>query len=104
MSASTATLIRYSVVAQRQPSIPVTIDRMKFGIAIFPTDYAISMTELAPLVEQPGFESLCGAQHPHIPTNRPSPRARGAELPNHYWDPVAPSIGLPDAALTTDNP
>jgi len=25
---------------------------VKFGVAIFPTDYAISMTELAPAAEQ----------------------------------------------------
>src|SRR5260370_37180021 len=101
MSASTAPLIRYSVVAQRQPSIPVTIDRMKFGIAIFPTDYAISMTELAPLVEQAGFESLWGAEHSHIPTNRQSPWAGGAELPKHYWHDLDPFIALTAAALAS---
>src|SRR5260370_27116141 len=101
MSASTAPLIRYSVVAQRQPSIPVTIDRMKFGIAIFPTDYAISMTELAPLVEQAGFESLWVAEHSHIPTSRQSPWAGGAQLPKHYWHSLDPFVALTAAALTT---
>jgi alkanesulfonate monooxygenase SsuD/methylene tetrahydromethanopterin reductase-like flavin-dependent oxidoreductase (luciferase family) len=46
---------------------------MKFGVAIFPTDYAISMTELGPAVEQRGFESLWVAEHSHIPAGRQSP-------------------------------
>jgi probable F420-dependent oxidoreductase len=74
---------------------------MKFGIAIFPTDYAISMTELAPLVEQAGFESLWVAEHSHIPTSRQSPWAGGAELPKHYWHALDPFIALTAAALTT---
>ena len=74
---------------------------MKFGIAIFPTDYAISMTELAPLVEQAGFESLWVAEHSHIPTSRLSPWAGGAELPKHYWHALDPFIALTAAALTT---
>jgi len=43
---------------------------MKFGVAIFPTDYSVSMTELAPAAEQLGFESLWVAEHSHIPTSR----------------------------------
>src|SRR5258707_11887136 len=74
---------------------------MKFGIAIFPTDYAISMTELAPLVEQAGFESLWVAEHSHIPTSRQSPWAGGAELPKHYWHALDPFIALTAAALVT---
>ncbi len=31
---------------------------MRFGIAIFPTDYAIGMAELAQAVEERGFDSL----------------------------------------------
>jgi len=54
---------------------------MKFGLAIFPTDYAISMTELAPLVEQAGFESLWVAEHSHIPTSRLTPWPAGGDLP-----------------------
>ena len=54
---------------------------MKFGVAIFPTEYAISMTELAPVAEQLGFESLWVAEHSHIPTSRKTPWPGGAELP-----------------------
>ena len=74
---------------------------MKFGVAIFPTDYAISMTELAPAVEQMGFESLWVAEHSHIPTSRLSPWAGGAELPKHYWHTLDPFVALTVAALAS---
>ena len=74
---------------------------MKFGIAIFPTDYAISMTELAPAVEALGFESLWVAEHSHIPTSRSSRWAGGAELPKQYWHTMDPFIALTLAAMTS---
>jgi len=74
---------------------------VKFGVAIFPTDYAISMTELAPAVEQMGFESLWVAEHSHIPTSRLSPWAGGAELPKHYWHTLDPFVALTVAALAS---
>jgi probable F420-dependent oxidoreductase len=72
--------------------------RVKFGVAIFPTDYAISMEELAPNAEQLGFESLWVAEHSHIPTSRLSPWPGGAELPKHYWHTLDPFIALTLAA------
>ena len=74
---------------------------MKFGIAIFPTDYAITMTELSPAVEQAGFESLWVAEHSHIPVSRETPWPGGAELPKHYWHTLDPFIALTAAALAT---
>jgi len=74
---------------------------MKFGIAIFPTDYAISMTELAPAVEERGFESLWVAEHSHIPTSRQTPWPGGPELPKHYWHTIDPFIALTVAALAS---
>jgi len=74
---------------------------MKFGVAIFPTDYAISMSELAPAAEQLGFESLWVAEHTHIPTSRESPWPGGAELPKHYWHTLDPFIALTQAALAS---
>lgn len=71
---------------------------MKFGIAVFPTDYAISMDELAPSAEQAGFESLWVAEHSHIPTSRESPWPGGSELPKHYWHTLDPFIALTIAA------
>ena len=74
---------------------------MKFGIAIFPTDYAISMTELAPAVEERGFESLWVAEHSHIPTSRQTPWPGGPELPKHYWHTIDPFIAVTVAALAS---
>ena len=74
---------------------------MKFGVAIFPTNYAISMTELAPAAEQLGFESLWVAEHSHIPTSRQSPWPGGAELPKHYWHTMDPFVALTAAAIAS---
>lgn len=75
---------------------------MKFGIAIFPTDYAISMTELAPTVEERGFESLWVAEHTHIPAEKPWPKDRlGNELPKQYWHTMDPFVALTAAAVVT---
>jgi probable F420-dependent oxidoreductase len=74
---------------------------VKFGAAIFPTDYAISMTELAPAVEQAGFESLWVAEHSHIPVSRETPWPGGAELPKHYSHTMDPFIALTVAALAS---
>ncbi len=76
---------------------------MKFGIAIFPTDYAISMTELAPLVEEAGFESLWVAEHSHIPTSRATPYPAGGELPRMYMHTLDPFVALTAAALASKN-
>jgi len=74
---------------------------VKFGVAIFPTDYAISMSELAPAAEELGFESLWVAEHSHIPTSRLSAWPGGAELPKHYWHTMDPFIALTAAALAS---
>jgi probable F420-dependent oxidoreductase len=74
---------------------------MKFGIAIFPTDYAIAMTELGPAVEERGFESLWVAEHTHIPVSRATPYPSGGELPKHYWHTLDPFVALTAAAAVT---
>lgn len=74
---------------------------MKFGVAIFPTDYAIPMTELAPALEQQGFESLWVAEHTHIPVSRQTPYMGGAELPQEYWHTLDPFVALTAAAVTS---
>jgi probable F420-dependent oxidoreductase len=74
---------------------------MKFGIAIFPTDYAIAMTELGPAVEERGFESLWVAEHTHIPVSRSTPYPSGGELPKHYWHTLDPFVALTAAAAVT---
>ncbi|MEA2644780.1 MAG: hypothetical protein QOG08_1806, partial [Chloroflexota bacterium] len=74
---------------------------MKFGIAIFPTEYAIGMTELAPAVEQLGFDSLWVAEHSHIPTSRESKWPGGEELPKQYSHTLDPFVALTAAALAS---
>jgi probable F420-dependent oxidoreductase len=74
---------------------------VKFGVAVFPTDYGISMAELAPAAEQLGFESLWVAEHSHIPVSRLSPWPGGADLPKHYWHTMDPFVALTVAAQAT---
>jgi probable F420-dependent oxidoreductase len=74
---------------------------VKFGVSIFPTDYAIGMDELAPAAEQAGFESLWVAEHSHIPTSRLSPWPGGSELPKQYWHTMDPFIALTVAATAS---
>jgi probable F420-dependent oxidoreductase len=74
---------------------------VKFGVAIFPTEYAISMAELAPAAEDLGFESLWVAEHSHIPTSRQSPWPAGGELPKQYWHTLDPFLALTAAALAS---
>jgi probable F420-dependent oxidoreductase len=74
---------------------------MNFGIAIFPTDYAIPMAELAPAAEERGFESLWVAEHSHIPVSRETPWPAGPNLPKQYWHTLDPFLALTAAACAT---
>lgn len=74
---------------------------MKFGIAFFPTEYAISITELAVQAEGRGFESLWVAEHSHIPTSRATPYPAGGELPAMYHHTLDPFVALTAAAAAT---
>jgi probable F420-dependent oxidoreductase len=74
---------------------------MKYGIAMFPTDYAIQADELAREVEARGFESLWLPEHTHIPASRKSPWPGGAPLPREYWHTLDPFVALGAAAAVT---
>ena len=74
---------------------------MKFGIAMFPTDYAIPVTELAKAVEDLGFESLLFPEHTHIPVSRRSPWPGGADLPQEYWHTLDPFVASGAALAVT---
>ena len=74
---------------------------MHLGIAIFPTEYAISPDELASEVEQRGFESIWFPEHTHIPASRGTPWPGGGELPREYWHTYDPFISLTAAASAT---
>ena len=74
---------------------------MKYGVAMFPTDYAIQTDALARELEARGFESLWLPEHTHIPTSRKSPWPGGADLPRDYWDTLDPFVALGAAAAVT---
>jgi probable F420-dependent oxidoreductase len=74
---------------------------MKFGVTIFPTEYTISITELAKATEDLGFESLWVPEHTHIPAERRSPWPGGAELPREYSHALDPFLALTAAASVT---
>ncbi len=74
---------------------------MKFGIAMFMTDYSISPADLARACEERGLESLWAPEHSHIPVSRKSPWPGGAELPKQYYDVMDPFVCLSAAAAVT---
>ncbi len=75
---------------------------MKFGITMFPTDYAIAPGELAREVEAHGFESLFFPEHTHIPASRKSPWPGGAELPQEYSHTLDLFVAMTAAAAATE--
>ena len=74
---------------------------MKFGISMFPTDYAIHPAELAREVEGRGFESLWMPEHTHIPASRRTPAPGGGDLPEYYWHTYDLFVALTAAATAT---
>ncbi len=74
---------------------------MHIGVTMFSTDYSMRIDDLARECEARNFESLFVPEHTHIPTNRRSPFAGGAELPKEYWHTVDPFVGLMAAAAVT---
>ena len=74
---------------------------MKIGAIIFPTDYSIALTELAPALEERGFDALFVPEHTHIPASRRSPWRGGGELPREYSHTLDPFVGLAAAATAT---
>src|SRR5215216_1359176 len=74
---------------------------MDFGVTMFPTEYSISVVELARAAEDLGFESLWVPEHTHIPVERRSPWPGGAELPREYSHALDPFLALTAAAAVT---
>jgi len=75
---------------------------MKFGVLMFPTDYAIDPVSLGKAVEERGFESLFLPEHTHIPTSRKTPWPGGADLPQEYWHTHDPFVALGAIAAVTE--
>jgi probable F420-dependent oxidoreductase len=74
---------------------------MEIGAAIFFTDYSMAPTELAPALEQRGFDSLWVAEHSHIPVARRFTLPGGMELTKQYYDVMDPFVTLSAAAAVT---
>ncbi|MGH9035918.1 MAG: LLM class F420-dependent oxidoreductase [Acidimicrobiia bacterium] len=74
---------------------------MKFGVYIFPTEYAINVMDLGRALEERGFESLFVTEHSHIPTSRRTPWPGGADLPEEYKHILDPFVALGAVAAAT---
>jgi probable F420-dependent oxidoreductase len=75
---------------------------MDIGASIFFTDYSMAPTELAPALEERGFDSLWVAEHSHIPTKRRFDHPQGAAaLTREYYDVMDPFVTLSAAAAVT---
>jgi len=74
---------------------------MKFGAALFFTDYSIGPAAFARALEERGFESCWAPEHSHIPLARQSAYPAGGELPKKYYDVMDPFVTLSVAAAAT---
>jgi probable F420-dependent oxidoreductase len=74
---------------------------MKYGVVMFPADYAMRPDDFALASEQRGFESLFFPEHTHIPTSRRSPYPGGGELPKEYAHTHDLFVALTAAAAVT---
>jgi len=75
---------------------------MKFGLAIFATDYSATPAEVAAMAEERGFESLLFPEHTHIPVSRETPYPAGTDLPQEYWHLFDPFVAATSAAAATE--
>ena len=74
---------------------------MKFGAAMFFTDYSLGPAELAVELEQRGFDIIWAPEHSHIPVSRKTPFVLGGDLPKRYHDVMDPFVTLTAAAAAT---
>ncbi len=74
---------------------------MRFGVSMMFTDYSALPADVAPAVEERGFESLFAPEHSHIPVSRRDPFPAGGELPQRYIHSLDPFVGLATAAAAT---
>src|ERR1700727_3037349 len=74
---------------------------LKFGAAMFFTDYSMTPGELGKTLEERGFESVWAPEHSHIPLSRKTAPAGGGELAKKYYDTMDPFVTLTMAAAAT---
>lgn len=77
-------------------------DRPRFGVTMFPTDYAMDPASLARAVEDRGLDSLFFPEHTHIPASRKTPFPGGGELPREYSHTHDPFVALGACAAVTE--
>src|SRR5215472_17428564 len=76
-------------------------DGMKFGGAMFFTEYSMTAPELAVALEERGYDSVWAPEHSHIPLSRKTPFPGGGELPKQYADAMDPFVVLAAAGQAT---
>jgi alkanesulfonate monooxygenase SsuD/methylene tetrahydromethanopterin reductase-like flavin-dependent oxidoreductase (luciferase family) len=74
---------------------------MKFGGAMFFTEYSMTGPELAVALEERGFDSIWAPEHSHIPLSRKTPFPGGGDLPKQYADAMDPFVVLTAAGCAT---
>jgi len=74
---------------------------LKFGAAMFFTDYSMAPGELGKALEERGFESVWAPEHSHIPLSRKTAPAGGGELAKKYYDTMDPFVTLTMAVAAT---
>jgi probable F420-dependent oxidoreductase len=75
---------------------------VKFGVAIFATEYSAAPDEVAVMAEERGFEAVLFPEHTHIPTSRQTPYPAGGELPREYSHTLDPFVACTAAAAATE--
>ena len=73
----------------------------RFGVATFPTDYGLSVIDLARPVEERGLDSIFFNEHAHTPVSRRTAFPSGGELPEEYSHTHDPFIALAAAAAVS---
>jgi probable F420-dependent oxidoreductase len=74
---------------------------MKFGVAMFPADFAMNVVDFGRAAEERGFESVFLPEHTHIPASRETPWPQGGELPPEYIHTLDPFLALAAVATVT---
>jgi probable F420-dependent oxidoreductase len=74
---------------------------MKFGVAMFPADFAMNIVDLGRAAEERGFESLFVPEHTHIPADRETPFPSGGEIPPEYSHTLDPFVALAAVSSVT---
>jgi alkanesulfonate monooxygenase SsuD/methylene tetrahydromethanopterin reductase-like flavin-dependent oxidoreductase (luciferase family) len=74
---------------------------VRFGVTTFPTDYGLSVVDLARAVEERGLDSIFFNEHTHIPVSRRTAFPGGGELPKEYSHTHDPFVALAAAAAVT---